>query len=220
MGNKVNPKVMRLNGIRDWQSRWFSKKNLQQFLKEDVLIREYLHKNFDKMGVARVEIERSVNSLKTIIKTAKPGFIIGRGGSGVDKIKKDLEKIVKKASGAVSCQIEVEIEEIRNPQSEAMVMAQSIAEQIEKRMPFRRTIKQALEKISACKDVEGAKIMVKGRLGGNEIARKEWLYRGRLPLHSLRADIDFAQAVAYTTYGTVGIKVWVHKGERNESKEQ
>ncbi|PJE57946.1 MAG: 30S ribosomal protein S3 [Candidatus Portnoybacteria bacterium CG10_big_fil_rev_8_21_14_0_10_36_7] len=215
MGHKINPKLMRLTGLSDWQSRWFSAKEFPQFLEEDLLLREHLEKKLSKSGLAAIEIERSFNALKVIIKTSKPGLIIGRGGSGIEDIKKELTKLLKaRFPQSKGYQINLEVEEIKNPQGQAMVMALNIAEQIEKRMPFRRTLKQTIEKISQSKDVLGVKIMIKGRLDGNEIARKEWLAKGQLPLHTLRANIDYVRATAFTTYGTIGIKVWIYKGER------
>ncbi len=178
-------------------------------------------KKLAKAGVDKIEIERSGNAVNVIVKTARPGLIIGRGGSGVDQIKEDIKKIVAKgqAVGAPKFEVRLEIEEVKNPDSHAAISAQNMAEQIEKRLPFRRVLKQTLEKILQSKEVRGAKIMMKGRLGGAEIARTEWLAKGSIPLHTLRAIIDYAQATAFTTYGTVGIKVWVYKGEVFDKKE-
>lgn len=210
---------MRIVGLADWQSRWFSQKNFQGFLKQDVVLRAFILKKLGRIGLGSIEIERSFNAIKVILKTAKPGLIIGRGGAGVEQLKKEIDAALRKADPKIKIpQVLLEIEEIKQPQSHAAVMASSIAEQIEKRMPFRRLLKQSLEKIAATKGVEGVKIVIKGRLDGNEIARKEWLAKGRLPLHTLRADIDYARDTAFTTYGTIGIKVWIHKGERKEEK--
>ena len=217
MGNKINPKIFRIQKLADWQSRWFHVKNYQDFLKQDVALREFLSKKLARLGLAGLDIERSLNSLKILIKTAKPGLIIGRGGSGIEQLKKEIALVLKKASPLFKIpQFSLEVEEVKQPQSNALVMANAIAEQIERRLPFRRVLKQTLEKIIQTKDVLGAKVLIKGRLNGNEIARREWLAKGQMPLQTLRSDIDYAQVTAYTTYGTIGIKIWVYKGEKKQ----
>jgi len=215
MGQKVNPVVFRLGQTQDWKSRWYNKKLFKEFLKQDVALRDFLTRKLLKAGVDKIEIERSGNMINVIVKTARPGLIIGRGGGGIDQLKEDIKKIITKgkAVGAPKSEIRLEVEEVKSPDSHAAIVSQNMAEQIEKRLPFRRVLKQTLEKILQAKEVKGAKIMMKGRLGGAEIARTEWLAKGSIPLHTLRANIDYAQATAYTTYGTVGIKVWVYKGE-------
>jgi small subunit ribosomal protein S3 len=212
VGQKVNPIAFRLGGIQNWKSRWFNKKQYQEFLKEDFIIREFLIKKLSKAGLDGVEIERSANSLNITINAARPGLIIGRGGSGIEEIKEGVKRqFLRKLKKPMKADFRLAVEEVKNSESRAAVVAQGMAEQIEKRMPFRRTLKQAIEKVSQAKDVQGVKIMVKGRLDGNEIARTEWLRKGRIPLQTLRANIDYAAATAFTTYGTVGIKVWVYK---------
>ena len=215
MGQKVHPAVFRTGIIYDWNSRWLNRKKIKEYLKEDVKIREFLNKKLSKLGLGKIEIERSRSYTRIIVYAYRPGLIIGRGGAGVEQLKADLQKFITKIRKEPlgKGEIRLEIEEIKQPESVAAVVAQSMADQIEKRLPHRRVIKQGLDKIMQGKGVEGAKIMIKGRLGGAEIARKEWLAKGRIPLQTLRANIDFAISTAYTTYGTVGIKVWIYKGE-------
>ena len=179
------------------------------YLKDDVATRSFLHKKLKNIGVDRVELERGTDALNVIIFTARPGLLIGRGGTGVEELKNAIQKLLKN-----KVSVRIEIQEVKNPEASAMIMAESIVEQIEKRIPFRRTMKQALAKIVASKQVKGAKILLGGRLDGAEIARSEHLEEGNLPLQTLRADIDYAKATAHTTYGTIGIKVWIYKGEK------
>ena len=179
------------------------------YLKDDVATRSFLHKKLKNIGVDRVELERGTDALNVIIFTARPGLLIGRGGTGVEELKNAIQKLLKN-----KVSVRIEIQEVKNPEASAMIMAESIVDQIEKRIPFRRTMKQALAKIVASKQVKGAKILLGGRLDGAEIARSEHLEEGNLPLQTLRADIDYAKATAHTTYGTIGIKVWIYKGEK------
>lgn len=215
MGQKVNPVVFRLGQNQAWKSRWYNKKSYKEFLKQDTALRGFLSKKLLKAGIDTIEIERFGNVVSVILKTARPGLIIGRGGGGIEQLKEDIKKIIakEKVAGMPKFEIRLEVEEVKAPDSHALIVAQNMAEQIERRLPFRRVIKQTLDRIMQSKEVEGAKIMMKGRLGGAEIARTEWLAKGKIPLHTLRANIDYAQATAFTTYGTVGIKVWVYKGE-------
>jgi small subunit ribosomal protein S3 len=208
MAHKVHPKIYRIRTINDWDSRGFYEKDFSKYLKEDFKIRNFLKKRLGKIGVEKIEIERSPGRTNIIISTARPGLIIGRGGEGVEELKKELEKILKKK------ELKIEIKEVRNPWISAELSAQYIAQQIEKRMTFRRVLKQALNKIVTNKEVKGARIEIAGRLDGKEIARREWLKEGRLPRQTIRADIDYAQARAYCAYGVVGIKVWIYKGEK------
>jgi len=208
MAHKVHPKSYRIKTINDWDSRGFYEKKFPEYLKEDYKIRDFLKKRLGKIGVEKIEIERSSRQINIIISTARPGLIIGRGGGGVEELKKELEKILKKK------EIKIEIREVRNPWLSAELSAQYIAQQIEKRMPCRRVLKQTLDKIITNKEVKGARIEIAGRLDGAEIARRQWLKKGRLPRQTIRADIDYAQARAYCTYGVVGIKVWIYKGEK------
>ncbi len=215
MGHKINPVAFRLGMTQNWKSRWFNKAKYQQFLKEDFAIRSFLTKKLAKSGLEKIEIERFINSVNVIVFAARPGLIIGRGGAGVEDLRQEVKSLLhKKFNAPLKTDLRLTIEEVKQSESKAAIVAQSIAEQIEKRMPFRRTLKQSLEKVSRLKEVLGVKIMVKGRLDGNEIARREWLRKGTLPLHTIRANIDYAQATAFTTYGTVGIKVWVYKKEQ------
>jgi len=198
---------MRISINKDWQSRWFSVKKYPEFLKEDVAIRAFFSKKLKNMSVDRVEIERSPDVLAIAIYTARPGLIIGRGGTGIEDLKLELIKIVKRKTA-----IRLDIQEFKNPETSATIVAEQIAEQIEKRLPYRRLLKQSLAKIMSNRDVKGAKVTFGGRLDGNDIARTEHLEQGSLPLQTLRAEIDYAKATAHTTYGTVGIKVWIYKG--------
>ena len=174
----------------------------------------FLEKNLRFMGVAKIEIERNPGQLKVIIHTSRPGLVIGRAGSGSEELKKEIDKLVKN-----STPIRIEIQEYKNPETSALIMAEQIVERIEKRMPFRRVMKQALAKIISSREVRGTKIEIKGRLDGSEIARTEHMEQGLMPLQTLTADIDFAKSTAYTTYGTVGVKVWVYRGNAAAKKD-
>jgi len=210
MSHKVHPKSFRIKGIENWDSRGFYGKKFPYLLEEDLKIREFLKKKIGKLGVEETQIERFPVKINIIISTARPGLIIGRGGGGVEELKKEIEeKILKKKT-----ELKIEIREIRTPWTSAALAAQWMAEQIEKRVPYRRVLKGALAKITAQKEVQGARVMVSGRLNGVEISRKEWLKKGRLPRQTLRANIDYAQDRAFCTYGIIGIKVWIYKGER------
>ncbi len=213
MGQKVHPTSFRTGIIFDWKSRWFNKKKYKEYLAEDVKIRDFIFSKLIKAGLGKVEIERAANAVRIIIFTSRPGLIIGRGGAGVEQLRAELQKIIAKSQPKEKIELRLEIEEIKQAESFAPIVAQNIAEQLEKRLPYRRVIKQTLERILQGKAVQGAKIMVKGRLDGSEIARKEWLGKGRIPLQTLRANIDFGRATANTTYGTIGVKVWVYKGD-------
>ncbi len=216
MAHKVHPEIFRIGQNRTWKSLWFQKINKEQYrqnLKEDVHLREYLMKKLAKTGIDRIEMKRTPGAINIIIYTARPGLLIGRGGDSVEKLREELKKIIKKDHPKSKSDIKIQIEQVLNPDGQAQIVAQNIADQLEKRIPFRRTIKQAIEKVMQAKGVQGVKIMTKGRLDGSEIARREWLKRGNLPLQTLRADINYATATAFTTYGTIGVKVWVYKGE-------
>ena len=209
MGQKISPTSFRIGINKDWASRWFGGRKYQDYLKADLKVRTFLEKKLKNMGIDRIEIERGNNSLNIIIYTSRPGFLIGRGGTGVEELREAINQLLKKKIA-----IRMEIQEIKSPESSATIMAESIVEQIEKRIPFRRILKQTLAKIIASRQVKGAKIMMGGRLDGAEIARSEHLEQGSLPLQTLRADIDFAKGTAHTTYGTIGVKVWIYKGEK------
>lgn len=224
MGQKVNPVAFRLGGTQNWKSRWFTANKYQEFLKEDYLIRNFLTVKLAKAGLDRIEIERSANATEVIVKAAKPGLIIGRGGSGIEDLKKEIKSLLHRKLKKISkTDLRLSVEEVKNAEIKAAPVAQGLVEQIEKRMPFRRVLRMGIEKISQSRDVLGVKIMMGGRLDGNEIARREWLRKGRIPLQTLRADIDFAQATAFTTYGTIGIKVWIYRKEEaavNKKKDE
>lgn len=208
MGQKISPISLRLGINRDWASRWFGGRNYVPYLKQDLALRALLDKKLRNMSVDRVEIERGTDTLTVTVFTARPGLVIGRGGAAIEELKKKISALLKKKIA-----VRLEIQEIKNPESSAMVMAESIAEAIERRMPFRRLMKQSLSKMIASRDVKGAKIQIGGRLDGAEIARLEHLEEGSLPLQTLRANIDYAKTTAHTTYGTIGVKVWIYKGE-------
>ena len=223
MGQKVNPVAFRLGGTQNWRSRWFTTKQYQEFLKEDYFIRDFLMAKLikAKAGVDKIEIERSANAIEVIIQAARPGLIIGRGGSGIEDLKKEVRShLHKKLKKPLRTDFRLSVEEVKNADIRSAPVAQGIAEQIEKRLPFRRVLRQAIERISQSRDVQGVKIMMGGRLDGNEIARREWLRKGRIPLQTMRADIDYAQATAFTTYGTIGIKVWIYRKEEVIKKKE
>jgi small subunit ribosomal protein S3 len=210
MGHKVNPTGLRIGITTTWKSRWFSKKDYTQKLKEDVQLREFVMKKWKTAAISDVEIERNANMLKLIIKTSRPGVLIGRGGTGIT----DMGVIIKnKFFAGKKIELKIEAQEVRQFEENASLVAQNVAEQLEKRMPFRRILKSSLDQSEKNKNVKGVKIEVSGRLGGAEMSRREWLSRGTVPLHTLRADIDFAKAIAHTTYGSIGVKVWIYKGE-------
>lgn len=215
MGNKINPTSYRLNITETWKSKWFSKTNYVEMLREDIRIREYLESHLRKAGLARIDIERlNDGTITVIIRTTKPGLIIGKGGAGIEELKKKIKTKLK-----IKKELKVNIEEIRDVNMHAAVIAGSIAEQLEKRVAFRRLMKQALEAVMQS-GAKGVKVAIGGRLNGAEIARSEHLSSGKIPLHTLRADIDFAKATAHTTYGTIGIKVWIYKGDVFEKKDK
>lgn len=209
MGQKISPTSFRISFHKEWLSRWFGLgKKYTEFFREDYAIRQFLAKKLKNTSVDKVEIERSPDVLTIIIHTARPGLIIGRGGTGAEDLKKEIQRLVKRKTA-----VRMDIQEYKNPETSAAIMAESVVEQIERRLPFRRILKQTLAKIVANKkEVRGAKIEVAGRLNGAEIARTEHLEEGSLPLQTLRANIDYAKRTAYTTYGTIGVKVWVYKG--------
>lgn len=209
MGQKISPTSFRLSVNKGWLSRWFGLgKKYTEFFREDYAIRSFLDKKLKNTSVDRVEIERSPDVLNIIIYTARPGLIIGRGGTGAEDLKRVIQKLIKRKTA-----IKLDIQEYKNPETSAAIMAESIVEQIERRLPFRRVMKQVLSKVMANKkEVLGAKLELAGRLNGAEIARTEHLEEGNLPLQTLRADIDYAKRTAFTTYGTIGVKVWIYKG--------
>ena len=212
MGQKIHPTGFRLSVTRDWSSRWFANsKNFATMLNEDVRVRDYLKKRLAHASVGRVLIERPAKNARVTVFSARPGVVIGKKGEDIDQLRSDLQKIM-------GVPVHVSIEEIRKPETDAQLIADSIAQQLEKRIMFRRAMKRAMQNAMRL-GAQGIKIMSSGRLNGAEIARREWYREGRVPLHTLRADIDYATSEAMTTYGVIGVKVWVFKGEvlnRNE----
>lgn len=217
MAHKVHPKAFRIKEISDWYSRGFYEKDFPRILEEDFRIREFLHKKLTKIGISEIEIDRYPGKTNITISCVRPGLIIGRQGQGIEELKKRLEKEVfrkRKWRKEAFQEIRVEIKEISSPWASADYMAQWVAGQLERRMPYLRVLKQGLDKAMMSKDVQGVRIQVSGRLNGVEIARTAWLSKGRLPRQTLRADIDYALAQAYCTYGVIGVKVWIYKGEK------
>ncbi len=215
MSHSVHPYSHRLGIIRDWKSRWFSvNKAYRNALKADLLVREYLRKELRTFYLSDIQIERNQKSFRIIIRTSRPGMIIGRSGDGAVKLREKIIKLLQKNDVNLAGQeLKLDIEEVRNPESNAAIVSLIVAEGLEKRLPFRRVLKQTLEKVLANREVQGAKIKLSGRLGGADMARQEDLKKGRIPLQTLRADIDFAKEKAHMTYGDIGIKVWIYKGQ-------
>jgi len=214
MSKIVHPYAHRLIILRDWKSRWFADpKKYVSYLKGDVLIRQYLEKKLRGMYVSSVEIERSRKATRFIIKTSRPGLVIGRSGEGATKLKEDILKKMDKLKITRPEDFKLEVVEVSNPEADAAVVAYMIAEGLEKRMPYRRVIKTIIEKVMAARGVEGARVVLSGRLGGADIARTEELKRGSIPLQTFRADIDFKRERAILSYGTIGIKVWIYRGK-------
>lgn len=210
MGKKVNPTGLRLGITTTWKSKWFSSRGYAKNLRQDIEIRELVSKRWKTASIAEVGLERSANTIKVVIKTSRPGVLIGRGGSGIEDISNAIKD---KFFANKKVDLKVEIQEVKQFEENAMLVAQNVAEQLEKRIPFRRVLKSMLDQVEKNKNIKGVKIEVSGRLGGAEMSRREWLSRGTVPLHTLRADIDFARATAFTTYGAIGVKVWLYKGE-------
>lgn len=213
MGNKINASSFRLTITDTWKSRWLSKTGFAAKLEQDTRIRAFLMVELKKAGLVRIDIERFGKNVVVVVKTTKPGMIIGKGGTGIE----DLKKKVLKNLGLAKLDLKINIEEVKDVNLQSQVVAQNIADQIEKRIAFRRAMKGSIEQVMEAGAV-GVKIECAGRLGGSEIARTERLFKGKLPLHTLRANIDFARVTAFTTYGTIGIKVWINKGEVFDGK--
>ena len=215
MSHTVHPYSFRIGVIRDWKSRWFhGRASYQRTLKADVILRAWLEERLRGRYVAEIEIERGRNELNLILKTSRPGLLIGRGGEGVEKLKKEILTYAQKQKLELPKSFKVTVQEIKAPETHAKIVAQMIAEDLEKRVNFRRALNQSLDKIMANKEVKGAKVALSGRLDGAEMARYEWSKRGQVPLTTLRADIDFAKERAHIPYGDIGIKVWIYKGEK------
>lgn len=219
MSHTVHPYAHRLGIIRDWKSRWFGiGEKYKAYLRGDVMLREYLEKRLRGFYVSDVEIERGEKTLRIIIKTSRPGMIIGRSGEGSEKLRKDVTSLMEKKNLPKPKELKIDIEEVRSPESNAHIVAFMIAEGLEKRLPYRRVLKQTIEKVIANRDVKGVRAVISGRLGGTDIARTEELKRGRVPLQTFRADIDFCREKAHLPYGDIGIKVWIYRGEVFEKK--
>jgi len=214
MSKTVHPYAFRIGILRNWKSRWFNLRNYRKILKADILLREYLIKKLRGMYIETIGIERGPSFLHVIIKTLRPGLLIGRKGEGSDKLKKDILIFLQKIRAEIPREIKMTIEEAQAPETSAAILTQMAAESLEKRMPFKRVMKQIIDKAMANKAVKGVKINLSGRLGGAEMSRREWLKKGAIPLQTLRADIDFARERAHLPYGDIGIKVWVYKGEK------
>jgi len=208
MGQKVHPRIFRMGIIGDWKSKWFATKKYAYYLEQDIRIRKYIFKKLRDAGIASIDTERSGEEITINLYTSKPGLVIGRGGAGSEELRKDITKrfLNKKIK------VNLNIHEVADPSKNAQLVCQNIIDQLEKRIPFRRTAKRAVEQVMQA-GAKGVKIMVGGRLNGAEIARKEKFTQGSVPLHTLRADVDYARGVAHTTYGSVGVKVWINKGE-------
>ncbi|MDE5415765.1 MAG: 30S ribosomal protein S3 [Bacillaceae bacterium] len=205
MGQKVNPVGLRVGVIRDWESRWYAEKDYADLLHEDIKIREYIEKRLKDASVSKIEIERAANRVNVTVHTAKPGMVIGKGGSEVEALRKALNELTGK-------RVHINIFEIKNADLDAKLVAENIARQLENRVSFRRAMKQALQRTMRA-GAKGIKTQVSGRLGGADIARGEHYSEGTVPLHTLRADIDYGTAEADTTYGKLGVKIWIYRGE-------
>ncbi len=220
MTHTVHPYAHRLGIIRDWKSRWFAadSKSYRENVKVDETIRRFLTKKLRGTFTSSIEIERSTAELRVILATARPGLVIGRSGENVAKLRAEIAAEVRKVAPKDRRTLKLDINEIRQPETDAAVVAYMVAEGLEKRMPFRRVLKQTIEKVIAAREVEGVRIAVSGRLGGAEMSRKEELKKGRIPLQTFRADIDFAHEKAHLPYGVIGIKVWIYRGNVYQDK--
>jgi small subunit ribosomal protein S3 len=205
MGQKVHPIGFRLGVIRSWESKWYEEKNYARWLHEDIHIREFVKEKLGQAGISRIEIERAANKVKVNVHTARPGIVIGKRGAGIETIKKDLQALTDN-------EVYLNVVEVRKAETDAQLVAENIAQQLERRIAFRRAMKKAVQ-TSLKFGAKGIRVACAGRLGGSEMARYEWYREGRVPLHTLRADIDYGFAEAQTTYGKIGVKVWIMRGE-------
>ena len=210
MGQKTHPRGFRLGVVKPWRSRWYAERTFGELLREDETIRKYLHQRLSHAAVAQVEIDRKPQKIVVTVHTARPGVVIGKQGAEVDKLRDELAHLTKS-------EVAINVEEIKRPELEAQLVADSIAHQLQQRISFRRALKRAVQSAMRA-GAEGIRVKVGGRLGGAEIARVEGYHEGRVPLHTLRADIDYATSTAKTTYGTIGVKVWIFKGEVVEDR--
>jgi len=216
MGQKSDPRGLRTGVNKNWHSRWYNNKNYKKILQQDVMINEYIKTKFKHAAISNVEIERSVAKIRIIIYTNRPGVLIGRGGKGLEDLRKEIER---KFLFSEKSQVQIDVNEVKSIEENAQLLADEAAMQIEKRIAFRRVMKTMLDKVMQNRNVKGVKVQLSGRLGGAEMSRTEWLAKGALPLHTLRAEIDFAKSIAYTTYGTIGVKVWLNI-EREDNQQQ
>ncbi len=217
MGRKTNPNILRVGNIlHNWDAKWFSDspKDFRDNLIQDIQIRNYLKKNMRSASISRVEFVRQARETVLTVHTSRPAVVIGRGGSGIEKIQKDLQKMFGKTA-----KFRINVQEIRNPDTDAAAVATQVVDQIERRMPYRRVLKQSVQR-SIQAGARGVRIAVAGRLNGADIARREWLADGSVPLHTFRADISYAERTAFTTFGTIGVKVWINRGEYELEKEE
>jgi small subunit ribosomal protein S3 len=212
MGQKINPTGLRVGITEDWRSKWYANKNYAEWLEEDLKIRKFIKDKHYTTGVSKVEIERAASKVKVIVHTSKPGIIIGKKGAGVEKLRAQLESVT-------NSKIMLQIVEVRKAELDAQLVAENVAQQLERRVSFRRAMKKAVSSTMRL-GAEGMRIACAGRLGGAEMGRREWYLEGRVPLHTLRADIDFGLAEAKTTYGIIGVKVWIFKGEILDSNKK
>ena len=215
MTHVAHPYVQRIGIVREWKSRWFAgePKKYREYIRTDGAVRKHLAKKLRGMHVSNVEIERNEKTFRVIISTSRPGLIIGRSGEGAVKLRKEIDMILRTLKLTEKPEIKIDIEEVRSPETSASIVGQMVVEGLEKRLPFRRVMKQTAEKVMANRDVKGIRIIASGRLGGAEMARKEETKKGRIPLQTLRADIDFARETARLPYGAIGIKVWIYRGD-------
>lgn len=215
MTHVAHPYIQRIGIIRDWRSRWFASdpKQFREYVRTDMAVRQLLSKELKGMYVSKMEIERDEKVYRINIGTSRPGLVIGRSGEGATKLKNKVGMLLRTLNLALKPEVKIDIEEVRSPELSAPVVGQMVVEGLEKRMPFRRVLKQTAEKVIANRDVKGVRIIVAGRLGGADMARKEEVKKGRIPLQTLRADIDFARERAVLPYGTIGVKVWIYRGD-------
>jgi len=220
MTHVAHPFIQRIGITRDWKSRWFAAdpKHFREYVRADIAVRRFLDKRLKGMYVSDVVIERDEKVFRVVISTSRPGILIGRSGEGAVKLKKEVDMILRKLKLTEKPEVKIDVEEVRSAEGNASIVGQMVVEGLEKRMPFRRVMKQTAEKVMANRDVKGVRIITSGRLGGADMARKEETKRGRIPLQTLRADIDFARVRAVLPYGTIGVKVWIYRGDVFEDR--
>lgn len=222
MAQKVNPNAFRLGITTTWSSRWFLNRNTKFFLEEDLAIREFIRERLKEAGIVSIDIERASDTIRVSIRAARPGLIIGRGGKGIEEMKEKLLRSLKKLRVTnkipTNFTFNLNVEELKRTEIASAVLGQQIATDLERRQPYRKIMKRAIENAMQNRDIKGIKIKLSGRLNGAEISRTEWLAKGRMPLSTLRANIDYAEATSFNTYGTIGIKVWLYKGEVFDTK--